>query len=508
MENNYNNMIMVKKYRLPTQQMLIENNITTECEVAKILAVDSCVSTSPDITINNNEAQISGKLMLNILYVDTEGNVNGENHISPFTYKLKDEKIENGVKLVVNTYVMDNDVASKGGNDLKVVANVNFDVTLIKNCERKYLANCGDDTYTKLAEVTNLAYTKDCCERFEEDLEATVKGTSLKVLNTSVELEVKDVNTGTNFAVVEGELFARILYVDGNEANELQTIVINKQFKQEFEVEGVNKETTLDLMPYLIYDEIAVTLNEKEEGEEFCVKVPMLMCFNFYEKTSTMNIVDMYSSKELIEVSREDFSGDNLNAPFVVEGKIEGSVIISDENPRVDKYFCTTNVHAMSTNAYVKDNTIYIEGITTANVIYLNDETDGLQAVQIEIPFVISNQTDLADNVNLGLKLCLENVDVMVKRGREIFFDAKLKALVLASEEYTYSAITKVDAIGEVAPKDASLEIYFGKNGESIWDIAKNLKIPSELILNQNPNLADPLEKDENIAIYYQRTNN
>ena len=90
---------------------------------------------------------------------------------------------------------------------------------------------------------------------------------------------------------------------------------------------------------------------------------------------------------------------------------------------------CATNIHANLTNTYIKDKTIYLEGIATANVLYLNDETEGvINSVQIEVPFVTSNQTDLDDETKLSAKISLNNVDIMIKRGREIFFDAKIKA--------------------------------------------------------------------------------
>ena len=289
----------------------------------------------------------------------------------------------------------------------------------------------------------------------------------------------------------------------------LLCFVLNKSFKQEFDAEGATKETILDFMPYVIYDETEVVLDDTDDGTTISIKIPMLFCFNLYEKQNSMNIVDIYSTKNILEIVKDDYFCDNIISPFVIDGKIEGSVDLFEENPRVDKFLCATNIHANLTNTYIKDKTIYLEGISTANVLYLNDETEGvINSVQIEVPFVTSNQTDLDDLTNLSAKISLNNVDIMIKRGREIFFDAKIKALVCANKETIITTITSVDSIGEVSQNESSLEIYFGKTGESIWDIAKNLKIPSQTILNQNQHLTDPLEKDENIAIYYQRTNN
>ena len=507
MENNFNDVLMVKKIKLPMGQMLVENGVVTLQDVSKILSVDANVSLKNDVVVVSSEANISGKLVLSIVYADAEGNINCENQVSNFTYKVNNENIDSQTKVVVNAVVLDNDVNLVGGKELKIVTTINFNIMLIKNYQKKCLVDCGENTYSKLSELSTMFYTKDYCERFEEALDVKLTGGVKKILNNSVELEVKDVVAGTNFVAVEGELFERILYISGEENGELRTITINKQFKQEFEMEGINRDSLFDFTPYISYDEISISIEDNDEETKIGVVVPMLMCFNFFDNSKVMCIEDLYSTKEIVEITKEIFECHKTILPFVIDGKIEGSVMLSDDNPRIDKYLCATNIHAVSTNTYIKDGLVNIEGIANANVLYLNDETGGIMSVAIEIPFVIASPTDLSENSELSSNLCLENADIAVKKGREIFFDAKIKALIGGCEELSFNAVVGAERIGEVEPKDASLEIYFAKMGESIWDIAKNLKIPSEIIINQNPNLSDPLEKDEKVAIYYQKTN-
>ena len=141
----------------------------------------------------------------------------------------------------------------------------------------------------------------------------------------------------------------------------------------------------------------------------------------------------------------------------------------------------------------------------SANVIYLNDELGSIQSIQIEVPVVVDKKTDLKENAILEPMICLFDVDTMVKRGREIYFDAKAKVYVNVTCSNNFSLVCKIEAVGEIPFKDDAIEIYFGKAGESFWDIAKNLKIPSEIIRSQNPDMADPLDRDQNIALYFQK---
>ena len=120
----------------------------------------------------------------------------------------------------------------------------------------------------------------------------------------------------------------------------------------------------------------------------------------------------------------------------------------------------------------------------------------------------MDKKVEFDNSIILDANVKVFDVDVMVKRGREIFFDAKAKAFVNVARARILGFIDKIEKKELLPDRDVALEIYFAKAGESFWDIAKNLKIPSEIISSQNENLIDPLEKDENIAIYYQKQRN
>ena len=211
------------------------------------------------------------------------------------------------------------------------------------------------------------------------------------------------------------------------------------------------------------------------------------------------------NDKSLIEIQNDKTENFNNCGVEYIDGKIEGSVTLSDNNPRIDKYLCTTNVRVINSNHYVKDGMLIIEGIASANVIYLNDELGEVLSVEIEIPYILDKKVDFENDVVLEPMVCIHDVDVMVKRGREIYFDARAKACVNVTKKAMVQLVSNVNSVGELEPKDSAIEVYFAKSGERVWDIAKGLKVSSEIICNQNPDITDPLEKDQNIAIYYQK---
>lgn len=507
MENLYDKVLLMKKSKLAPEQVLLENNIQIESEkeVTKILAVGSSVDVDRPIEAVLNESTVSGRIITNLVYASGDGELNSQTSVSPFTYKFNNEEICAGAKLNVNASVVNSELDKLVGNNLKVITTLNLDAVVIKNEEVEYLKDGNSDTFIKQEEKEIVTHSGFYCDKFEEKLEATVKNGVKKVLMTSVECLLKEWNLGPNFISVECELYAKVLYADNQEISELQTITISKNIKQEIEANGVNKDCDLDVFAVVLKESVLTEISENGENVGICVNVPIMICANSYEQTKILTVADIYSSKNVLSIQNDSVENCKNLKPEYLESKIEGNVVLSDDSPRIDKYLATTNVNVITSNAYVKDGSLVLEGIINANVIYLNDEMGEIQSVEIEIPYVMDKRTDLVSDVILEPIVGLFDIDVMVKRGREIYFDAKAKAFVNATCKNSYNLITKIDAVGDHEPKDGAIEIYFAKAGETIWDIAKSLKISSEIITRQNPELSDPLDKDENIALYFQK---
>lgn len=507
MENLYDKVLLMKKYKIDSEQMLLENNINIDEaeEVVKILSSNSFVDLDYPIETLAGECMVSGKVICNLIYSCSNGEINSLASSSPFSYKIANPVISSGARVNIKASVQNTEINRVFGNQLKVITTLNFEGVLIKNNSFEYLKDADVGTYLKQQEREVVTLCNSCCDRFEETLEASVKLGIKKILLTSVDCFVKDWMVGQNFVSVECELHARVLYADKQEPAELQTLSVSKTIKQEIEVSGITKDMDIDLMCQVIRDGVKVDIQDGDADSTIGIVVPMIACINVYEHNKILSVVDIYSTKNILKIQHDEYENDKICRSELLEGKIEGNAVIGVDDPRIDKYIATTNVCANISNSYVKDGELFVEGIVTANVIYLNDEAEAINSVQIEVPFVLDKKVNLPNGVVLEPIVCLVDVDAMVKRGREIFFDAKARAYVNISCGDDFSIISKADSIGEIPFRDDAIEIYFGKMGESFWEIAKNLKIPSEIIRNQNPELPDPLDRDQNIALYFQK---
>lgn len=508
MENIYENLPVVNKYKLNSQQLAIENNITIsgEDDVAKVLSASARVDVTSPCEALAGESNVAGNVVVNVVYVCQDGRLNNQTAVSPFVYKLADSNIDVNSKLNIDAKVVSSQIDKLQENNIKVLTMLAFDGVVVKNVDVNYLKEGGDGTYVKQIEREVVSLETQNCETFTENLEASVKDGVKKVLMTNVEQTIKSWTVGTNFVSVEGEIYAKVLYANGQEPSELQTITIAKAYKQEIEAEGVNKECNLDVFAHIIHENVQVELEEKENSETtISVNVPIMACYNVYKINKILAVEDIYSTEDVLAVEQGECDTYTSLQPEILEGKVEGNVVLTNDEPRVDKFLATTNVCNTISNCYTAEDTLFVEGVVSANVVYLNDELGTVQSVEIEIPYVLDKKVDFIGEVILEPSVALCDVDVMVKRGREIFFDAKAKAFVNVTQKSSMCMVTKSQTLNKLPERDSALEIFFAKAGQSFWEIAKGLKIPAETIITQNPSLSDPLEKDENIAIYYQK---
>ena len=92
-----------------------------------------------------------------------------------------------------------------------------------------------------------------------------------------------------------------------------------------------------------------------------------------------------------------------------------------------------------------------------------------------------------------------------VKKGRELFYDAKVKASVSYCYDKLAGIISEATALEDYQPKDYAMEVLFARSGEELWDIAKNAKVKEEQIVAQNADVTFPCSEDTTLILFFQR---
>ena len=498
-----NNFTVVKKKRLEKSQFNVECNIDANAQIDKILSI--CHNAQVESAeILNGVVNFSGLLDICLLYSTPDGEIGTVSSSCPFTSKFEDQNIQVGDKVGIKVEVEDCKVDSVSNSSVKLSCQCEQSGVLIM-CRDVQNVSSGDDSIcVKDDEILVNTFVGEAKETFVVESEVSIKEQIRKILFTDSQVAIKSVESGSNFVSVGGEVITRILYLTENDRFEAS--YVTESFKEEVELEGVTRESISDAEAVVKRNSVKCEVEELEKGVNIKLTIPVEVKVCAYDERSERVIKDLYSTEKVLQISTESFDMTKTLSYDTFEAKIDGSLSLDAEKPRVDKIMFVGATNLCVTNSYLKNGEVYVEGITKTNVVYLNDETNSLHSVLIEVPFVVSERANVpCENAQVDVCAIIYDVDVVVKKGRDFYFDAKLKIKASFDCDVVSAVISGVQEQESLEEKDCAIEVTFAKSGQTAWDIAKGLGVREELIYLQNPEVVFPLEKDENIIIYYQK---
>lgn len=496
-----NNFKVVRKVRLPKSEFNLACLVDAGEEIAKVYAISLSVHCDNQ-EITNGTVSYSGHVDICMIYGLENGEIASTQASHAFSSKFEDDRIVNGEKAIINLKVIDHEIANISGSEATINVTLEQSGVLIQNVDVNSVASSDENVCVKEEELKIVQFVGSGQSNLNEKLQTSAREKVKKVLGTEANVAIKNVEAGVGFVSVSGDVNAKVLYIDEND--KFQTVDIYDSFKEEIELEGAQRENFVEAFARVDRGDIKIEVEDEERTSRITVDVPFeLTAFAFEEKSINL-VSDIFSTKCDLDITSETFNMAREVFMETIEGKVDGSLTIDQDQPRIDKILFTFGSDAVVTNSYVADGELTVEGIAKTTVVYLNDELGTLSAVEIEVPYAISDKTRATEQSMLLANAILTDVDVAVKKGREIIFDGKIKANVVISDEEVSATISQVLEGEAYDERDYAMELVFAREGDSLWDIAKMAKVKENMIAEQNPSLSFPLQENNDIVIFYQ----
>lgn len=496
------NFNVARKFALEKGELTVECNLTAGFNVTKVLSV-SVEACAVNVETLNGVINYSGAVDTKLVLMGDDGEINTICSSCPFSSKFESEEIAPGQNAFVKVKVIDHNIESIGGEMVKVAVVLEQSGFVVYNVEVGTIACHDDDVCYKSEDIAVIKYVGFANNEVSVESEINLRENIKKILLTESHAVVKNVDAGASFVSVSGDVITRVLYLSEND--KFEAGYINDTFKEELELGDATRECFVEAEGYVRADSVTTDIVQDEKGGKIVVRVPVTLSARAF-KEDTVNVInDLYSVKNELNVTTESFNMTAVSPMEIVEGKIEGSLTLEDNLPRVDKLLFSGGNSVTVTNSYLKDGEVYVEGIAKATAIYLNDETSSLHSVQLDVPFVISDKYNVEEGGLLTVDAVVNDVDVVVKKGREFYYDAKVKASVNYSSERASGVITEASTLEEYAEKDYAMEVIFAESGKGLWEVAKSARVKEEQIASQNPEVTFPVENDTPLVLFYQR---
>ncbi|MEG1751860.1 MAG: DUF3794 domain-containing protein [Clostridia bacterium] len=468
-------------------------------EILKVLSTNARATISlPQTT--GNEVVYNGNVNVCLIFAGKDAKIGSTQSVCPFIFKQQIDSAENKIVYGKAT-ISETKVESVTATGVKIVCTVLVETYVFSNGGIQVYVPEDESIISKLCEVSTYKVGTQQTSNMVETVELTAKYPIKKVLCSQNNVVIKNSVADNNIATISGEIQTNVVFIQDDETQKISNLSTTTPFRQEIEVASLKKEDKIEAYAKVIAEKEVQTIN----GNKLNIEIPLELFILPFESQEFTSVCDLFSLENEIKTTTESFENTTPLGSEYFEQKIEASLTLPENEPRVDKFLTSLGQKVKITSAYVNDGSLILEGVAETNVVYVNDEMDSIHSVLVEIPFVTQARTEMDDNAMVLCEPTLTDFEVMVKRGRDVFVDAKIKANCNFTKKEDDSVISKVELGDELATHDEAIQIYFGKAGEAIWDIAKHLKISPQIILEQNPSLSDPLEQDTKIVIYFQK---
>ena len=494
---------VVKKKLLERSQFNVECNIVADAHVDKVLSVCHTAETE-SAEVLNGVVNFGGQIDLCVLYLTVDGEIGTTNCSCPFSSKFEDDDIIVGDKIAIKVDVEESQVISVDGESIRVNCSCVQIGTLILNRDIACVKAEDESICVKEEEMLIETFVGEAKECFSVESNLSIREPIKRVMFTDCQATIKAVESGVNFVSVSGEVISRILYL--TEQDRFETCYTTEPFKEEIELEGTTRDSLSEAKVCVKKNSVKCEIEQLERGVALKITTPIEVRVTSYQEQSQMVVNDIYSVQNELEITTESFDMTKQLPSDYFEAKIDGTLTLDEDSLRVDKILFVSGANLTTTNCYLKNGELFVEGVTKTNVAYLNDETSSINSVIIEVPFVVSDKSSaICETAAIDVDLHLVDVDVVVKKGREFYFDAKVKVKASYACNEICAVISQINIAGEHEEKDCAIEMVYAVEGQTAWDLAKTLKVKEEMICLQNPDIKFPLEKDENIVVYYQK---
>ena len=491
--------------RLGVTQAVIECKlpVVNESQVSKILCA-SAKSYIQTVEANEKEITFSGNVNFQVIYENEENVASALDYTADFKDKFVSDKITATCVPVVTSSVVDVNTTTIG-NDVKVVAIVEICVDIISTLEQSIVVDVtGSGVFTKTDTLNYSKFLGVLSDKFDESYDIEIKDNILKVLEVSLSPYIEKVEVSDKLAKVIGGANVDICYLTNGETPLLRSFQTSVNFSQDVALDGLTENSKIQSDLHINYSLIKVTTNIDADNAIVNLTIPYDYMGYAFETNEQQVVTDVFSLSNFINVTTESLNSIKIGEDYFDTSKVSGFVSIEDNY--VDEVLGTCCNTVTLANSTLENNMLTLEGVASTTVIYLNKENNSMYSALVEMPFSINENIEgISENFVPNVTLSLGEVSCRLKRGSELEVNATLFVFANFYGETTDAVITQINVADEKPENMCVLTIYVVKPNETVWDIAKELNVSPDELLNQNPNVNLPLEGGEKLIVYRQK---
>lgn len=489
-------------------QTSVEQKIDAEeVNIGKIICVNANVNLE-NIEMLNGEAYYNGIVTFDSIYTDEQGNLIVNQSNTDLNGKITDDTINANMVPVYKAEIVNVTINNATSNGFKVVANIEMTLEAYVDDQVSSYDTSSENIKLKKESINIFNLKANGSSSFNINEQVDIKTNDCKILFKNANICVKDIKSGTGYFTIDGDLHFDTCYELGEDDNKMVKCVSQIiPFKEEIEVQDLTKEDIVNVMTSLRPDDVVITFEPNEDGKSaLLINAKIGIKYFVLSHIEREISVDAYSITNNLNLVNESFKYTKCIQSICENKTIDCELTLQEEQKRINKIMFVCGETVNVTNSYIQDDKLAVEGIVSANIVYLSDDdNEEICSAVIENPFKVEIVDDLCKTENIFVKTCIKECTYHAKRGKEISlsFELVIKADIFDTQDGSY--LKDVEIAEEYQKSQYSLQIFFAPENSDAWEIGKQLHCDIGDIEKQNPDLQFPLSKQEQIVYFIQK---
>lgn len=438
-----------------------------------------------EISVENGYVKYSGKVIFNVIFSEEEPE-RIETGVKFEFKKAVDDSVE---KACVEYSLSDFEIKSDGGMLVATCA-LERTLTLYTRVNTEIVTEV--DCLSKKEEVF---YPKIIITTKDMELEDKLQTQKIKkVLFSSADSCVNTVKTGNNTVTVEGFSVLTLVSLPFSENSDIikDTRVI--PYKFEFDATDVSEDYISRAMVNNKDLSVKVYTDEEENKSTIETLITLEFTITSYGTEKTFCVSDAVSDSFDVSLKKSCYEYEVLTCERSVTERVLEKADVNV--PEYSRFIKAVGERTILRDVSFVEGELTVNGVIESDCLFSGD--NGMVFSKAKLPFTVvcDYHGDKVENVSV----CLEGLQGRLRSGKLeqeatlnlTFFEySVVKSVVLCD------ALEGVKTEEEVFP----ISVYFGKAGETEWDVVKALKVDADEIYKFNPELSFPLCGTERIIV-------
>ena len=437
--------------------------------------------------IEKGKIKIEGNIDDYIVYLSVEGDNRSVSNTINFFEVIEDDRINENVIVNVKAMVLSMETKVLNERKLSTTIYLVLKIELSEESEIDVVTDIEGKDKQKLEKkynIKNILTRKSVSSSLNDVLKINDDHKIIEILKIDIEVALKETKMSFNKLLAKSEINIKVIYLDENKSVKMISGTFPLMTFIETENVSDNYYTDFDYIVRNVFFKI------QNEGNSIEFQIDFEIRSIIFEEKELNILKDVYSVEKNLKIESENVNIELFNK----ENDNNYYNIRIDENYKIDNI---VNVLGNEVKYKVLDkkmvNNIYNYECEMVNNIYYEISNDkNIRISEIKIPFIYKSEKDYeADEIEFNTKELKVNLI-----GENINISSEIENNLEKNNRISLDIIKDVYEEDYIDENNYNLIIYFVKENDTIWKIAKRFNVSFENLLKVNN-----LDKDDILEI-------